>query len=196
MQSINEITEYLKKNLSEKRFNHTMGVAQTAKSLAEKWGEDSSRAFLAGLVHDCAKEIPYDRTISLLEKSGYIPDETELAATGLLHAPLGAVFARDVFGIEDEDVLDAVRYHTTGRVGMTLLEKIIYVADFAEPTRHYKEAEELRELAVQDIDKAVLKEADTVIKFTIDKGKTIHPRTIFARNYFLKITKEGKINES
>ena len=196
MQSVEEITSYLKRNLSEKRFDHTMGVAKTAKSLAERWGEDSSRAFLAGLVHDCAKEVPYNEAISILEKSGYIPDLIERESPGLLHAPLGAVLAKDIFGIEDEEILDAVRYHTTGRVGMTLLEKIIYVADFAEPSRRYKEAEELRTLAEQDLDLAVLKEADIVIKFTVDKGKAIHTRTILARNFFLKFTKEGKINES
>ena len=192
MQTTDKIINYLKQNLSEKRFAHTMGVAECAKSLAEMWGEDCSRAFVAGLVHDCAKEIPFAETVRLLRENGYEPDEDELLAPGILHAPLGAIVAKAEFGIEDAEILDAVRFHTTGRPAMTTLEKIIYIADFTEPGRKYPEADEVRELAKKDLDKAVLLEADFVIKFTIDKGKTIHPATIIARNYYVNLTKEGK----
>lgn len=192
MQTTDKIIDYLKQNLSEKRFAHTMGVAETAKSLAKVWGEDCSRAFVAGLVHDCAKEIPFDETVRLLRENGYEPDEDELLAPGILHAPLGAIVAKDEFGIEDAEILDAVRFHTTGRPAMSTLEKIIYIADFTEPGRKYPEAEEVRKLAVKDLDKAVLLEADFVIKFTVDRGKTIHPATIIARNYYVNLTKEGK----
>ena len=186
MQTTDKIIDYLKQNLSEKRFAHTMGVAETAKSLAKVWGEDCSRAFVAGLVHDCAKEIPFDETVRLLRENGYEPDEDELSAPGILHAPLGAIVAKDEFGIEDAGILGAVRFHTTGRPAMSTLEKIIYIADFTEPGRKYPEAEEVRKLAVKDLDKAVLLEADFVIKFTVDRGKTIHPTTIIARNYYVK----------
>ena len=196
MQKTDEIIQYLNDQLSEIRFRHTMGVAETAVSLAKKWGADAHKAYLAGLVHDCAKEISPKEAVRKLEDFGYIPDELELQASALLHAPLGAYLAKEVFGIHDEDVLNAVRYHTTGRVDMTLLEKIIYVADFIEPGRKYIEAELVRTLAETDIDAAVLKEADMFIKFTIDKGRMIHPDTILARNSMLKLIKEGKINES
>ncbi|MBR5615098.1 MAG: bis(5'-nucleosyl)-tetraphosphatase (symmetrical) YqeK [Clostridia bacterium] len=196
MQKTDEIIQYLNEQLSEIRFRHTMGVAETAVSLAKKWGADENKAYLAGLVHDCAKEIPPKDAVRKLEDFGYFPDELELQASALLHAPLGAYLTKEVFGIHDEDVLNAVRYHTTGRVGMTLLEKIIYVADFIEPGRKYTEAQLVRTLAESDIDAAVLKEADTVIKFTIDKGRMIHPDTILARNSMLKLIKEGKTNES
>lgn len=195
MQTVENITEYLKENLSEIRFAHTMGVAETAKSLARKWGTDEHRAYLAGLVHDCAKEIPKDDAISRLKNYGYTPSELEISTPALLHAPLGAYISEDVFGICDKEVLDAVRYHTTGRVGMTLLEKLIYVADFTEPGRKYKESRQVRKLAETDIDAAVLLEADMVIKFTVDKGRTLHPDTILARNSMLML-KRGKINES
>ncbi len=194
MQSIEEITEYLKNNLSEKRFAHCMGVAKTAKSLAEMWGADSSSAFLAGLVHDCAKEVSYNTAIEKLTESGYAFDGTEKEFAMLIHAPCGAVLAKELFEIEDTEILNAVRYHTVGRPHMTVLEKIIYVADFIEPNRSFKEAEALRKLAFEDLDKAVLREADIVIKFNIDRGKAVHPHTVITRNYYL--TKEGKNDET
>ncbi len=196
MQTIDEITKYLEENLTEQRFKHTMGVAQTAKSLAMMWGADSSLAFLAGLVHDCAKEVPVRDAVKRLTDNGYALDPVEEASPALLHAPLGALMASETFGINDKSVLDAVRYHTTGRPDMTLLEKIVYVADFIEPNRKYKEAEDIRTLAFENLNKAVLAEADMVIKFTIDKGRLVHPDTLIARNYYLKLTKEGKSNET
>ncbi len=192
MLSIDEIKDYLKNNLSEKRFLHTLGVAKTAKSLAKRWGLDCDKAFLAGLVHDAAKEIPFDETIKLLEEAGITLTDLEKSIPGILHAPLGAVLTQRIFGIDDSEILDAVRYHTTGRVNMTLLEKIIYIADFIEPGRKYKESEMVREIAFSDLDSAALLESDFVIKFTIDRGKPLHPDTIHARNYLLKVTKEGK----
>lgn len=194
MQTIEEITKYLKENLSEKRFAHTMGVAETAKSLAERWGADSHKAFLAGLVHDCAKEIPTDESVKRLRNYGYVPDSIETRSPALLHAPLGAYMAEELFGITDCEVLDAVRYHTTGRKDMTLLEKIVYVADFTEPGRKYRESAEVREISMADIDAAVLAESDAVIKFTIDKGGPVHTDTIIARNSML--FKRGKTDES
>lgn len=196
MQTIDEITQYLKRNLSKERFNHTIGVAETAQSLATMWGEDSSLAFLAGLVHDCAKEVPVQDAVMKLSASGYVLDEVEKSSPALIHAPLGVLLAKEIFGINDQIVLDAIRYHTTGRTNMSLLEKIIYVADFIEPNRRYRESKIIRDLAFTDLDKAVLAEADMVIKFTIDKGRLIHPDTVIARNYYLKLTKEGKRNET
>ena len=196
MQTIDEITNYLKNNLTEKRFAHTMGVAETAQSLAEVWGADGSRAFLAGLVHDCAKELSFDKIIEILTENGYSQDAANQDFPMLFHAPCGAILARIIFGFEDADVLNAVRYHTVGRPNMTLLEKIIYVADFIEPTRSFKEAEALRKTAFEDLDKAVLDEADMVIIWNIDRGKTVHPDTVICRNYYLKLTKEGTKNEA
>ncbi len=196
MQPIDEITKYLQKNLTKKRFDHTMGVANTADSLAVKWGEDTSLAFLAGLVHDCAKEIPYNEIMDGLCLSGYKLDEIEKCSPALLHAPYGAILAKEVFGIHSAAVLDAVKYHTLGRPNMSLLEKIIYVADFIEPNRGYSEAETLRKLAFEDIDKAVLAASDMVIKFTIERRNVLHPDTVATRNYYLKLTKEGRNNET
>ena len=196
MKDIDEITNWLKQNLSEKRFDHTLGVAKTAESLAKRWGEDPSKAFLAGLIHDCAKEIARDKAISLLEGYGYSPSEVERTSAALLHAPLGAFFAEHIFEISDNEILNAVRFHTTGRAGMSIMEKVIYVADFIEPNRCYDVADEIRAISYDDIDKAVLKGTDASILFTIRRGAAIHPDTILARNYILNLTKEGNINES
>ncbi len=185
MLSIEEITKYLENTLSQSRFSHTLGVAETARNLAQKWGADEDAAYLAGLVHDCAKEIDKNEAIGLLEERGYTVDEVEKKALGLLHAPLGAFLARERFGITNEEILDSIKFHTTGRVGMTLLDKIIYVADFIEPGRKYKESQLVRETAEVDIDAAVLQEANIIIKYTIDKGRLLHANTVAARNSFL-----------
>ena len=196
MQTTEKIIKYLKDNLTEKRFWHTMGVAKTAQSLAEMWGADSASAFLAGLVHDCAKEVSYNETIEGLTENGYIPDEIEKQSTALLHAPYGAILAREIFGIENQEILNAIKYHTVGRPNMTLLEKIVYVADFIEPNRRFDEAEIVRQLAYKDLDKAVLSECDIIIGFNQDKEKVVHPATLITRDYYFKLTKEGKNNET
>ena len=196
MKSIEYILNYLKENLSKERFNHTVGVSETAKALAKKWGADEHSAYVAGLVHDCAKEISPQLAIKMLEDRGYIADSVERRALGLLHAPLGAYLAQEYFEIENKEILDSVRFHTTGRVGMTLLDKIIYVADFIEPGRKYKESDIVRQIAETNLDAAVLKEADIVIKFTIEKGRQLHPDTIIARNSYLNIINEVKENET
>lgn len=191
MQKADVIKEYAKTVLSEKRFVHTVNVAEEAKRLANLWGADKDCAYLAGVIHDIAKEVPKCRALGALAEYGYKPDETEKQNPGLLHGKLAAYIARDRFGVDDEDVLSAVAYHTTGRPEMSLLEKIIYVADFTEPGRQYPEAGEIRKLADQDLDKAVLCQADMVIKFIIDSGRVLHTDTVNTRNYFLLKLKRG-----
>ena len=190
MQKADVIKEYTKNVLSEKRFVHTVNVAEEAKRLAAVWGEDTERAYLAGIIHDIAKEVSESKALNALAEYGYNPDETERQNPELLHGKLAAYIAKDKFGIDDAGVLSAVTYHTTGRPEMSLLEKIIYVADFTEPGRIYPEAEKIRNLAEQNIDKAVLCQADMVIKFIIDKGRPLHIDTVNTRNYFLLKLKE------
>ncbi len=196
MKEISEITNWLKENLSEKRFLHTVKVAETAVSLAQRWGLDKEKAFCAGLLHDSAKEIPKEEAIRLLEDYGYIPDEVEKSSWALLHAPLSEAFARDIFKVCDEEILNAIRYHTTGRANMSLLEKVIYLADIIEPNRSYDKVSEIRELSYKDLDKAVLKAADLSIEYTLKQGNLLHKDTILARDYILNLTKEGKLDES
>ncbi len=190
MQNADKIKEYAKTVLSEKRFVHTVNVAEEAKRLAAIWGADTDRAYLAGMIHDIAKEVPKDMALETLAEYGYNPDETEKQNSELLHGKLAAYIAEDMFGIDDSEVLSAVAYHTTGRPEMSLLEKIIYVADFTEPGRTYPEAGKIRALAGENLDSAVLCQTDMVIKFIIDKGRPLHIDTVNTRNYFLLKLKE------
>ncbi len=191
MQKTDEIKEYAESVLSKKRFAHTVSVAEEAKRLALIWGEDSQKAYIAGLAHDIAKEIPARVALEMLENFGYEIDEAEKLNTALLHGPLAAFVAEKKFGITDSDILNAISNHTTGRPDMSLLEKIVFVADFAEPLRTYPEAARIRELAEKNLDEAVLAQADYVIKFIIDCNRTLHISTVDTRNYYLMKIKRG-----
>lgn len=191
MQKTDEIKEYAEKVLTRKRFAHTVSVADEAKRLALIWREDAEKAYIAGLAHDIAKEISGNEAVAMLAEFGYTPDETERLNTALLHGPLAAYMAEAKFGIKDRDILNAIRFHTTGRPDMSVLEKIIFVADFAEPLRPYPQAAEIRSLAEENLDKAVLTQADYVIKFIIDGGRVLHTDTVDTRNYYLMEIKRG-----
>jgi len=181
MQKFDEIKNYARSVMSEKRFAHTMGVAREARRLAEIWGADPDRAYLAGLIHDIAKELSDEESEKLLAQAG-IDSKIDRVA---VHGFLAAYIAQKELGITDEEVLSAARFHTTGRVGMSLLEKIVYVADFTEEGRLYPQAKEVREISERDIDQAVLREADYVIKFIIDSGRVLCTTTVEVRNNFL-----------
>ena len=190
MQNFDAIKDYAKNVLSEKRFVHTVNVAEEARRLALIWGEDPDKAYVAGLIHDIAKEIPFDEAKRLLEMAvGHMPTKEELP-DALVHGFLAAHIAKEHLGICDEDVLAAARSHTTGRVGMSTLEKIIYISDFTEPGRNFPEADEVRSLSEKSLDQAVLRESDFVIKFVIDSGKYLCTDTVMVRNSFLTKIKE------
>ena len=130
-----EIEKQLKKELDKERFTHTMGVMYTAAALAMAHGADMDQALYAGLLHDCAKCIPNEEKLSLCEKYQISISDAERKSPSLLHAKLGAYFAKSIYGIEDEEILHAIKVHTTGEPGMNLLDKIIYIADYIEPNR-------------------------------------------------------------
>lgn len=183
MMNINEIKEYLQKSLSQKRYVHSLGVAEEAQKLAVRYGVDSDKAYLAGLVHDCAKEIPYDTAIDLMQNK--YNEEVDFVCKKmprLLHGPLGAYMARSEFGIDDEEIFDAIKYHTTGKADMSLFTKIIYMADFVEPNRTYKDAKMLREMTYENIDAAIIYGIDFTIHKLVEDGELIHPDTVLCRN--------------
>ena len=180
-----EIRKILEEKMSVKRMKHMQNVADEAKSLAKKWGANPDSAYLAGLVHDCAKELDAETTKEQLRGFGFeITPEFE-KCPALLHGPLGAYLAKRDFGIDDPDILNAVYYHTTGRAEMSTLEKIIYIADFIEPSRSFRDVELVRGIAYEDLDAAVLCEAEMLIVFTLMKGKYLHPASLATRNGFL-----------
>lgn len=147
----------LKDKLTEKRFVHSVGVEYTASCMGFLYGADMKKARIAGLLHDCAKCIPTEEKLTKAEKYGLPVNSSERANPDLLHGKLGGYYARTKYGINDKEILDAITYHTTGRPGMTLMDKIIYVADYIEPNRKMlNELPEIRREAFQDIDKALL----------------------------------------
>ena len=191
--NIEKLDKKLKKELDHGRYWHSLGVMYTAAALAMQYGCDLNAAMTAGLLHDCAKCIPNDRKIEMCEKYAIPVSEIEKKAPYLLHSKLGAYLAKTKYGVEDEEILNAIRWHTTGCPDMTLLEKIIYLADYIEPGRN--KAEDLplvRKLAFQDIDMAVyVTLRDTVVY--LDKGmrsSETDPQTWRALHYYEGLMEE------
>ena len=178
--------EKLKDYLPEKRWTHSLNVARAAVKLSELVGCDSQKAEIAGILHDTAKYVKLADVGSYCEKYNIQLDEMEKKSTALSHSVLGYYTAKYEFGIEDEDILSAIRYHTTAKPGMNILEKIIYVADVIEVGRDYPGVDDLREVAYSgDLDRAVLMALDNAIMSVIRKKAPLHLRTIEARNYYL-----------
>ena len=183
--TIDNIIENLKGTLEEKRFNHSIGVMEMAVKLAKIHGADENKAELAGLLHDCAKNIPYDDMYKMCADFRIELDEVTMKQPGLVHAFLGAYIAKRDYGIDDE-IYDAIYYHTVGKPDMAILTKIIYIADSIEKNRHYEGVEELRELAYEDLDKALVMQIDNTIRSVLRKGTLLHTNTIDTRNYYLE----------
>ncbi len=193
MIGIPEMDEKLCNSLSEKRYTHSVYVAHTAVDMAEAFGADKSKAFIAGLMHDCAKGMDYKTAVAYAQEHGCSLDKETLNCPGIVHAPVGAVAAEVEYGITDSEILDAIRYHTVARENATLLDKIIYVADMIEPMRDFEEVNRLRELAKKDIDAAYTETLKISLKFNLEKGNIIHPNTLYAWNEILVNKMEEKL---
>ncbi|MGL5615340.1 MAG: bis(5'-nucleosyl)-tetraphosphatase (symmetrical) YqeK [Sarcina sp.] len=180
-----EIKEYLESNLSEKRYKHVLGVAKTAIELAKINGVDEKKAELAAMLHDIAKEMDIEEQITILKENNFEITDIEEASPQVLHGFTGAFLAREIFKVQDEEVLSAVSYHTTGKRAMTKLEKIIYIADYIEPNRVYDSVELLREVTYSDLNEGVLMGINNTIELLLKNNGIIHPLTIEARNYLL-----------
>jgi predicted HD superfamily hydrolase involved in NAD metabolism len=168
---IEELTDYIERNLTEKRFNHTLGVVSEAKKLAERYGESLEKAEIAALAHDMAKS-----------KSRAAPMTEEAY---LNHGKIAAEMLKDQWLVTDEDILNAVSFHTTGREGMSRLEKIIYLADAIEQGRSYPGIEEAREASYGNLDKACIMVMSRKLEYLESLGCYIEPNTKMARDYLL-----------
>ncbi len=175
----------LKKTLKPKRYQHSMGVAKTAKKLAVRFGADADKAYLAGMLHDCAKLPDMKDQLKLAAKYGMEFDEITARCPAVIHAPLGARHAREEYGVDDVEILDAIEFHTVGRADMTLMDKIIYVADMIEPTRDFRGVGKLRRLAGKNIDDAFIACLKESIEHNAKKESVIHPNTLEAWNYMM-----------
>lgn len=180
------IVQKLSMELSPKRFSHSLGVSQTAVNMAEIFGADIHKAKLAGILHDCARVMTNDTLLQTAKSLGMVVDDVDLWEPVLLHAGIGAYLARKEYGIEDPEIRRAIALHTVGGENMTLLDKIIYLADFIEPNRDFPGVDKLREVARRDLDQAVLAAFDHTIAYIIAGEGFIHPATVKARNGLLR----------
>lgn len=182
---IEKIKKKLRHHLDEERYEHTLGVMYTAAALAMANCIDIEKALIAGLLHDCAKCIPGEKKIRLCEKYGLLVSEAEKRNSGLLHAKLGAYLAATKYKIEDSEVLDAICYHTTGRPNMTLLDKIVYIADYIEPNRcEAPNLEEARRLAFVDINACLYLILKDSLEYLKTKSTAIDSMTAETFQYY------------
>lgn len=180
-----EIARCLAKRLSPKRMKHVCGVTETAERLAKRFDAEPRQARLAGLLHDCAREYSKAELLEIAAARDLPCTALERAAPVLLHAPVGALLAKEVYGVEDTQVLRAIALHTTGGAAMTLLDKIVYLADMIEPNRAFPGVAVLRRQAEADLDRAVREALEHSLLYMLQRGELIHPDTIVARNDFL-----------
>lgn len=188
-----EYDALIKERLTPKRYHHSLCVAAAAKKLAEMFGEEPSRAYLAGLLHDICKNDSDENILKLFEKFGILLDNTSAVEQKLWHAIAGAAYARHILRIEDEGVISAIRYHTTARAGMSLLEKIVFLADFISDDRDFEGVEQLRKSAKRGLDYAIY----SALRFTVldlaERSRPIHPDSVFAYNEAVISVINGKV---
>lgn len=190
--NIEEIREYLNQNLSEERYEHSLGVMERAEELAKIYGCDVEIAKIVGLAHDIAKELPREEALQYAEKNHIELDEIERAQPYLLHGKVGAHICKEKYGFTKQ-MQDAIINHTTGSENMDLLAKIILVADKTEKNRKYEDLDYAVSIAKKDINDGVLYCLDSALEKIISRKYLIHPNTIFTRNRLLLQKNNGII---
>lgn len=183
--AMEEYARLLARRLSPGRIRHSLGVAEYSARLAARYGAPVEKARLAGLLHDYARDLAPQELIARAERAGLISHVVEKRVPVLLHGPVGAWLLREEAGIADEEILQAVSRHTTGAPNMSLIDKIVYLADALEPGRQYYGVDDLRRMAEEDLDRALLKTMESGIVYVLRRGQLLHPVTIEARNYLL-----------
>lgn len=184
---IKDLKKDLKKEMDDSRFEHTLGVMYTCGALAMRYGYDLDRAMLAGLMHDCAKCMPNAKKLKMAEKNHLEISSLERKNPFMLHAKLGALLAKKKYDIDDEEILDAIRWHTTGRPDMTLLDKIVYVADYIEPKRDKApNLSEVRRMAFIDLDKALLRILEDTLGYLGDSTEDVDDMTRQTYDFYVQ----------
>ena len=191
MKELKKIRKEVEDRLDPKRYEHTLGVEYTAASLAMRYNADLGKARLAGLLHDVAKCMPDEKKLSYCKKHDIEVSEFELKNPSLLHAKIGGFMAKEDFDIEDEDIINAILNHTTGRPDMTVLEKIIFIADYIEPGRKIApNLDEARYLAFQDLDSALIRILEDTLVYLETKNEVIDPMTQKTYNYYKRMVED------
>ena len=182
--------DYLKNNLSKKRYNHSINVAAEAIKLADRYGGNRDKCYLAGLLHDIAKELDSDRQLELVLTSELDVDEIEMISPPLFHAVAGSVLLGELFDIRDSEIINAVRYHTVAKDNMSMTEKIIYLADLISVDRDYKDVKRMRKYAYQSLEKAMYEALKFSLEDSVKKGNTIPLSTLKAYNEYSLIDRK------
>ena len=192
--TIEEMRALLQQSLKPKRYEHSLRVYETALTMAEHFHADKQKVALAALLHDCGRQVPKEASAARAEELGIAVDAVEKAQPILLHAKLGVYYAVHKYGVspDDREVLDAIRYHSTGTADMTDTAKIVFLADLIEPGRDFEGVEAIREASFQDLDLGMLLSYDNTIRYLLEDGLLIHPDAIAGYN---QLAAEHKIEQ-
>ena len=185
MMTIEEYKALLKERLNEKRYYHSLCVADEARRLSEKYGADCEKMYLAGLLHDITKNYDDDKQLQIAKKFGIILTREELQSPLIWHSITGALVVEHELKIPDDDIISAIRYHTTGKADMTLAQKIIFVADLTARDRTYPDVEDIRSKADRSLDECIISVLQFTIKDIVSKGRPLHSDTLNAYNFLV-----------
>ena len=175
----------IKEELSEDRYEHTIGVMYTAESLAMRYGVDMTKAAVAGLLHDCAKCIPNAQKLKMCKKNGIEITDMEVKNPSLLHAKLGAYLAEEMYGVDDPEILSAIKWHTTGKPDMSMMDIIIYMADYIEPNRDKApNLREIRKLCFENIEEALYQVLEGTLSYLGNHPEMIDPMTKISYDFY------------
>ena len=190
--TIEKMRILLQQSLKPKRYEHSVRVYMTALKMAEHYHANVNKVAIASLIHDCGRQIPKEDSVAKAKELGIPVDPVEETQPILLHAKLGVYYAIHKYGVspDDREVLDAIRYHSTGTVDMTQTAKIVFLADLIEPGRDFEGVEALREVSFQDLDRGMLLSYDNTIRYLLEDGLLIHPDAIAGYNQLA--AKNGK----
>ena len=188
---LKEYQEIIRPFLSEYRYKHSVNVAKEAVRLANRYGADAQKAETAGILHDIMKDASPEDQLKIMERSGIILTDVEKNAQKLWHAISGALYVEQELGIQDQEILDAIRYHTTGRPEMGLLERVIFVADFTSAERDYDGVKKMRAAADISLERAMLEGVTFTIRDLSARQKPIHPDSLATYNWMILNSKIG-----
>lgn len=183
------LIEAVSAQMPDKRWKHTLGVMESSVKLAGRYGADPERAETAAILHDVAKYWPVDRMRKIIEENNLSQDLLRHDKQ-LWHAEVGAYVAEQEYGISDPEILDAIRYHTSGREGMGLLEKIVCLADYIEPGRDFPGVDHIRKLAKVSLEEGLVAGFDSTIRLLLEKRRIVFPLTMLARNDLVRVLEE------
>ena len=189
--TIDEMKALLKENIPGKRYKHSLAVYETALKMAEVFQCDKEKVAIAALLHDCGREVATKDSVAWALDHGFTVDEIEAAQPILLHSKIGTYFAKNKYGVDDEEIMDAIRYHTTGSSNMTDLAKIVFLADIIEPDRDYPGVEDLRKASFKNLDRAMLLAYASTTTYLFEQGLIVHPDCIKGYNELVLLTKKN-----